>query len=339
MVNPFGHSALLGPDAFSDGRRLQVGVLTNPRSGGNKKGGRAIRNVLANWPDVLQRDAVDPDSVSKALSDFANNGVELVVVNGGDGTIHAALTAIGNEQFFAQPPLLALLCAGTTSMLPRDVGVAGAPAAALAQLLEWAKCTDVRFSVQPRHILHVLGSSKRPPLFGMFFGAGAICQGIKLFHSEDNPMGWRGQLMPAVTMLRFLWAILSKDRVKISPFLTKTSLDARTPEKKSDLFVLVSSLERLLLGMRPYWGRENGPLRYTAVDTEPKYLLRVLTSLLRSKESRHATPVNGYYSHNVHKVQLVMDGEFTLDGELYAAGEEPVTIESSGPAMFVVQGR
>lgn len=151
-------------------------------------------------------------------------------------------------------------------------------------------------------------------------------------------MGWRGELMPALTMFRLLMAILFKNRDKITPFTTRTGLDGRPPEKREDLFVLVSTLERLFLGMQPYWGAGDSPLRYTAVSLEPKYLLRVLTSLFRSQKSRHATPENGYSSHNVQEVQLEMDGDFTLDGELYTVGKGTVKVSSAGPALFVGLG-
>jgi hypothetical protein len=283
----------------------------------------------------MQRDAFTQEGVAKALVDFSQSGVELVVVNGGDGTVQAALTSIGNNEIYSSPPLFALLCAGTTSMLARDVGIKGSPSAALPRVLEWAEATNTSLTVRARPVLQVQRSSQQPSLFGMFFGAGAICQGIKIFHNRDNPMGWRGELMPAFTMLRLLLAILCKDHEKVPPFLTRTSLNGRPAEQRADLLVLVSTLERLFLGMRPYWGKEDGPLRYTAVGVEPKRLPRVLISLFRSRKSRHATPANGYFSHNVQAVQLDMEGDFTLDGELYSVGGGPVTITSAGTAMFL----
>ena len=314
----------------SDGCCLRVGVLTNPRSGGNRNGGRGVHRLLERWPDVMHREASDPAGVSAALADFSLNKVELIVVNGGDGTVQAVLTTLGNNKFFSQPPLMALLCAGTTSMLPRDVGVAGNPAAALQRILEWSRSTNNGLTIRSRSILRV----QRGPdaLYGMFFGAGAICEGIKAFHSKDNPMGWRGQLMPTLTMVRLLLAILFN---RLSPFLDNTSINGRQIEKRADLFVLTSTLDRLFLGIRPYWGTEEGPLRYTAVGTKPKKLLRVLFSLFGSGRSCHAIPANGYFSHNVEEVQLEMGGEFTLDGELYAAGEGPLTLSPAGPALFV----
>ncbi len=314
---------------------LKVGVLTNPRSGGNKKGFKDILDVLVKWPEVLHLEAFSPEDMTAALSDFSRQGVDLIVVNGGDGTVHAVLTVIGRGEVFAKPPLLALLCAGTTSMLPRDVGISGSPAAALPRILQWAKSRDASLTVMSRPVLRVLRTSHQHPLFGMFFGAGAICQGIKLFHSGVNPMGWRGELLPGLTLLRMLLAILCKDHTRVPPFLTRTRLDGRLQEERSNLFVLITTLGRLFLGMRPYWGTEDGPLRYTAVGAEARRLLRILPSLFRWQRNRHATPENGYFSHNVHEVQLEMGEDFTLDGELYDAGEGPVTIGFAGPVMFL----
>jgi hypothetical protein len=148
-------------------------------------------------------------------------------------------------------------------------------------------------------------------------------------------MGWRGELMPALTMLRLFLAILCKNHEKVRPLLARTSLNGTPAEQRVDLLILVSTLERLFLGMRPYWGKEDGPLRYTAVGVEPKRLLRILLSLFQAQKSLLATPTNGYFSHNVQEVQLDKLEDFTLDGELYPAGEGPVTISSAGTAMFL----
>lgn len=335
MSDPF----LLSPadvEAFhAQGRTLRAGVLTNPLSGGNKNGeGRAVRDVLSRWPEVLQHDACTPAEIAAALHAFAEKKIELLVINGGDGTIQAVLTILHNEKPFSHPPLLALLHAGTTSMLPRDVGVAGGLGDALVKILEWAQSERSDLNVQTRHILRVERAGESSQC-GMFFGAGAITQGIRIFHGTDNPKGRRGQLMPAITILRLLLAIRTGNRKQLKPLVTRTSLDGDAPVQRSDTFALISTLDRLFLGMRPYWGKEDGPLRYTAVAYKPKRLMRVMFSLLRGLKSPHAIPKYGYTSHNPKEVCLEMDGEFTLDGELFDAGAGQVSVTAAGPALFL----
>ncbi len=315
-------------------RPFRAGVLTNPRSGGNRKRSRDLARVLAAWPHVLHRQASTPDEVAVALADFSGNGIELIVINGGDGTAQAVFTVIGNTGMFARPPLFAMLCAGTTSMLSRDAGVAGDHIRALQRTLSWAQAPDTSMTVGERFLVRVERPSGNP-LHGMFFGAGAICEGIRIFHSKDNPMGWRGQIMPAMTMLRLLLAILRRDNDRVPAFPNRTGLDDGQAERREDLFAMVSTLDRLFLGMRPYWGDEPGALRYTAVTRQPKCLLRVLASLFGKQISRHAQPANGFFSHNAQRITLDMQGDFTLDGELYPAGDGPLVLTPAGPMSFL----
>jgi len=312
-----------------------VGVLSNPRSGGNKKGLGGIYKILAQWPEVLHREAFTLEGMTEALAYFSKNGVELIVINGGDGTAQAVLTLIDRAEIFPTPPLLALLRAGTTSMLPRDVGIPGPTAKGLLRALRWAKERNTDLTLQTRSILRVQRANGQPTQCGMFFGAGAICQGIKAFHRGINPMGWRGQLMPGITLLKMLLAVLRKDHDTIPPLLTRSRIDDHPEQERLNLIVLISTLNRLFFGMQPYWGTEEGPLRYTEIAAEPKYLFRVIPSLFRWQKNRYATPENGFVSHNIHEVQLEIEGEFTLDGELYAVGHGPLTISAAGPVLFL----
>jgi hypothetical protein len=101
--------------------------------------------------------------------------------------------------------------------------------------------------------------------------------------------------------------------------------------------VLVSTLERLFLGLYPYWGSESGPLHYTALRAQPQNLLRALPSILRGRQSSYATPQNGFYSHNAHEIKLNLDSGFTLDGQLYTpeTRQEPTVVRYGGTASFL----
>jgi hypothetical protein len=103
------------------------------------------------------------------------------------------------------------------------------------------------------------------------------------------------------------------------------------------LVVLVSTLERLFLGLYPYWGDESGPLHYTALRARPRYLLRALPSILRGRKGAYGTPENGFYSHNAHEIKLNLDSGFTLDGQLYTpeTRKEPTVVRYGGTVSFL----
>ncbi|MBT8332234.1 MAG: acylglycerol kinase family protein, partial [Deltaproteobacteria bacterium] len=117
---------------------LRLGMLNNPLSGGNRNGFEKIRATAAARPEVVQRDVQTPSDVTEALSDFARREVNVLVINGGDGTVQAALTAIFNNSFFETRPALAVLpSAGTTSMIAGDIVLKGTRLSALEKLFIW----------------------------------------------------------------------------------------------------------------------------------------------------------------------------------------------------------
>lgn len=311
-------------------------MLTNPRSGGNKKGIDGIRDFLARNPEIHGAEAVTPTDVHAALADLSARNIDLLVVNGGDGTVQAVLTALYGRSPFPRPPLLALLRAGTTSMLARDVGVDGEPLAALAKIHAW--CLDRQGRdpgcVHERPVLRVSQDDGTVPVCGMFFGAGAIPQGIDICHGSMNPKKRRGELMPGLILTRLLLAVLAGNDSIVPGTVMAIGLDAKPARNGSYLFAMVSTLERLFLGLHPFWGDEAAPLHFTALKTKPSYLLRNLPFLLRGRRTATATPENGFFSNNAGRITLDFNGRFTLDGEIFEA-RAPLTIEPAGPARFL----
>ena len=90
------------------------------------------------------------------------------------------MTAILGDRIFDTPPLLAVLTAGTTSMIAGDVGVRGAARRRLRRLLGWARSPDdARASAGAPGLATGALPRARHRLFGMFFGTAAIEQGIR----------------------------------------------------------------------------------------------------------------------------------------------------------------
>lgn len=319
------------------GNKVRVGVLSNPRSGGNQHALRPVLKVLAENPHVPHCEVQTPDDVALALSDFASKEVEVVTINGGDGTIQAVLSAMLKNKPFPKLPTLAVLSAGTTSMIAGDVGMRGVPARALRRLLVWASAGTPNAVILERHVLRVQSSPEQEPHYGMFFGAGAIDQGIRFCRQKIESRGLRGELGPGLTLLWFLLTLLRGSNNYVSSVPATVHLDGRLSEQRECLLLIVSTLERLFLGLHPYWGTEGGPLKFTAVSAGPRYLLRVLPSLLRGRPHPYGLPEHGYHSSNVHEVRLFLDGGYTLDGELFAAKSEsgPLVLQAAGPVSFL----
>jgi len=316
---------------------MRLGVLSNPFSGGNRRGLAPVRQILARYPGTYHREVKTSPDVASALATFAQREVEIVGINGGDGTIQAVLTALFHRRPFEQPPLLAIVRSGTDSAIARDVGLTGARDQAVQKLSRWAGTGDGQGVILRRHVLRIQAPPKAEPMYGMSFGAAAIYRGILFCRRRVHTLGFHGDVAPGLTILRVLLALASGKGDLVTPVPMTISLDRTPPLRLDCLAVVISTLERLSAGLRPYWGKERGPLHFTAVSARPRKMLLALPSLLRGRQGRHGTPENGYYSHNVREARLAFEGGFTLDGELFQSDPRcgPVVIQDGGQASFL----
>jgi hypothetical protein len=319
------------------GKKQPLGLISNPLSGWNKKGMQFVRESVNGHPQICHREASTPSEMALALAEFARKKIDVIAVNGGDGTIHAVLTELFRKSDGGPIPLLTILRSGTASMISRDVGLNGSPEISLKRLVRWADNGQGNAHIISRSILKVATASGRDPLYGMFFGAAGICQGIQFCLDRVHTKGLGGELAAGLTLARFLIPAANKKNNFIFPVPIKIAFNNEPEEERNVLSILISTLDRLFLGFRPYLGTENAPLHYTELGAHPRRLLMMLPSLLRGRKHRFLTPENGYLSRDIHKAGFVLTGNFAIDGELYTPDNiaERITISDGGTVSFL----
>jgi hypothetical protein len=316
----------------------RVGLLDNPRSGGNRRRPGALKPVLDAHADLPRHIVESPADVAAALADFAREGVDVVAINGGDGTIQAALTAVLAEPLFETPPVFAVLTAGTTSMISRDVGLRGPRADALRRLLAWARSPGEGARLVERPVLRLEHAPGAPPQFGMFFGAAGIEQGIRFCLTRIHTLGVSGEPGAALALAALVAGLVRGRRDVVHPVAVTTALDGEPPRRHEHLLLMVTTLERLVVGLRPFWGDGAAPLHYTAVLGRPRRLLAALPRVLRGRPGGAATADNGYVSRDVGEARVWLEGAgYTLDGEMFTGRAErgPIVLRAGGRATFV----
>lgn len=316
---------------------MRVGILHNPLSGRNKRKPNLFQEVLFQHPEVAKAEIQTPADILDALKMFAQDQVTCVVVNGGDGTIQAAMGVLFHHRPFAAMPRLAVLPAGTANLIAGDVGVGKFEPQVLEQFLTEAQSSTPKLRIETRPILRIRFPEEREPLHGMFFGAGAIYHGTQMGLQTKQSIGRLGEWGAGLILLKFLLAVATGSRKGLNPIRVQVTAGESTSVQDEFVLLMVTTLDRLFLGMKPFWGASSGPLRYTSLRVPYRYLWRVLPTLLRGRAHALAISSHGYRSENFSEIRLRFESGFVLDGEVYSSSnpEEPLILDSPGELSFV----
>jgi len=319
-----------------------IGLITNPHSRRNRAHLTAVQAIVANHLHIHHQVTRDSGDIPRVLRGFAEQGIDVLAINGGDGTTSQVFTELFNNNPFTRFPSIILLPGGTTNMNVGDVGLRGNLLNTLRRMADWAGTGKGRIQRLHRPILRVEGALDGITSYGMAFGAGTVIRGIEYCHSNIHTIGIKNELGPGLVTLRTIWGMARKEPYFSKPTPIRIELDD-TPDRQVREVVLITihSLERMFLGIKPHWGNEDAPLHCTWVQKPTHKVTRAFFAVLRGKPNRHVTPENGYLSHNARKIQLWLDGTFALDGELYHATTEqgPVTVSSTGELEFIRIGK
>jgi len=272
-----------------------------------------------------------------AIAHIARRNIDLLVVNGGDGSLQYVLTEILHGEPFERVPLIAPLRGGRTNMTALDLGAHRNPIKGLTGLLASIETGTLSERFVDRPVLRVESASTRSVSYGMFVGVGMIRRAIELTHrvfpTRRSQGSFGAGLVTASLVARLAFepreGVMSPDKVRIM-------LDGEAVRDGEFYLVIASSLQRLFWRMRPFWGTQPAPVRFTSVSTSARHKPRAAPGVLRGRPKQFVRHEPGYTSCNVESAELVLDSGYTVDGELFPARpDEIVTITGDRRVTFV----
>jgi hypothetical protein len=316
----------------------KVGIITNPRSHRVKGGLNSLSRAIAGHGDVLHVVLGDVSEIEEILRDFARRDVKLLAIVGGDGTVQATLTGLFDNRPFDNLPTLAVLPGGRTNMIAADAGVRSRRGQGMARLLELASNADLAGFVTERRIVRIDNVRGAGSQYGMFFGAAGICRAIQSCRRKLHPYGLNTDIASALTLagsvVRLLLGRGGEDQICRGDKID-IALDNEKFTSHSCLLLLATTLERLLLGSRPFWTETPGPLHFSYISYPPKRLGLYVPRFLYGGPRRNL-PSESYFSRDATSVRLKLDGPFTLDGEFFEAEpDKEIVLSSDERANFV----
>lgn len=304
-----------------------VGVISNPASRHNARGGlAAIEAVLAAYPAIPHRLARTPDQIEGALAELAAAGANCVVLNGGDGTVQAALTTLCLRSTFAFSPTLLVLAGGTSNMSAYDLGSHGRPARLLCALLAGTLATTRRRVLCVRE---VDGTGR----CGFFLTAGGLPLAVRDCRTFRATSRWPGMRSALGTGL-WIAARMARLLIGRAPFKAwpvDYRVDAEAACHREALVLLATTQQRLAFGLTPWWGVGVGPIRLTLINRPARRLVLALPGVLRARPPAWADAAAGYESRMATVLHLTPPGGYALDGEDYFPPAGSELLVSAGP--------
>ena len=316
-----------------------VGVIINPRSGRGRGKGMKLLQQLQATPSshVHLLPLEDFAGLVPGLERFAKLGVRDLFISSGDGTIQAIQTFLAESGAFKELPRLCLLPHGTTNMTAADLGFRRTGIS--EQALFIANVTPRE--TKRRHTIRIVNPKGKNPLHGMFFGTGAISEATRYCQVAFNDKGIGGNLATLATLAIVLSKSLFRapdgsdpDRFD-KPYDITVKADAETLCSGKQLLMLATTLDKLILGTRPFWGGAHAPLRVTTMPYPVPSIVRWLIPTLYGGEERTGSP--GSVSRAVQSCSVLCNTPFVLDGEFYEPQEGvPLQLEAGPSLEYIV---
>lgn len=315
--------------------RVRLGVLTNPSARHNYRFPFAHRDITHHL--VSKADAVitakkeeTTDAIRHLLFD---REINVLAINGGDGTIHSAINAIYWLCDRVSFPVLLLLNGGTYNMASRAMGTKGDPVNTVSRFIERYKNKDIK-SVRTRRVgvlsIEPKGSNR---VFGLVFGSQVVANALDLCDKLGS-----GYVGLGLLLFKGVWGYLlntdffRQNLWRLIPDRTCVVIDG---ERIDGVIGAVASTIDLKIARGLIWSltidssQEGFHAKVVRAKT-PHEIVRLLPYLLW--EIPHPMIITRPKAGS-----LSVFGDYTVDGELFKHNDE-IEVKDAGFTVQVVCG-
>lgn len=316
-------------DGALGGAPMRSGLIVNPYSGRRNRRGVALAERLKGAPEISVAMLERFSELPGLLRRFAGESVDTLFISSGDGTVHAIQTELAERNPFAKLPRLAILPHGTTNMTAADLGV---QAKGLDRQMVLIKGGGDAGACKVRPTVKVANPQDGRVRHGMFLGTGAIWSGVRFCQDRVQATGlsgdWAAGIALGAGLARALFGRARPGEERLDrPYNMYIEADGEILANGLQVVFLATTLDRLVLGTRPFWGG-GGPLRATAIAHPPPSLTWAQAILYGGEERQLPAQC---LSFAAREIAVSVACAFVMDGEIFDPPEsEPLSI-ATGP--------
>jgi len=295
-----------------------IGVLTNPRSRKNKRNPKLARHLAYTLGDAgeLAQPRTEED-LEDVARNFKSQGIDVLCINGGDGTAHVALTAFARVYGDDPLPKIALLRGGTMNTVAHGLKIKGTPAALLANVVRMYHEREP-FAIKHRNLLCVDGNR-----YGFLFGCGFVPRWLEVYYEREEPSPSWAAWLCLKTFFSLLIRPEGKFSRRIAPWVDyDIQLDGKSVWPTDPMIGLVAgTVDDIGFGIRPFWGIPTHPgyLHAVGLGCKPLDVVLAMPTFYRGQSSENPDIHDGL----CRELRISSDEPMTyiIDGDYHQAGQ------------------
>ncbi len=319
-----------------------IALLSNPRSTGNRSMLPRVRDFVAAHPNIFHYEVENVSEVPVALRMIARVKPAVLVINGGDGTVQAALTELYQSGHYggevgAVPPPVAVIPNGKTNLIALDLGAVGDPIAALEQILRIV-ADDLSPHVVARQLIALTNGGPERPVLGMFLGGAGLADLILFCRHKVYPLGlpnWISHVLAGIAMFVSVLFGLRGTWLPARPGEMRVSVNRGGHMEGRFFLLMVTTLERLLLNGRGVAAEQGGPLKVMAIEQRRGTVVRAALDAIRGRlgEARFQS----LHIRQGDEIRIEADhASVVLDGETFHSSKgRPIILTPTAPVRFL----
>lgn len=303
-----------------------------------------LSHTVATHGSILETAALDKNILRFSLKDFsqlakyvnetAAQNIDTVFIEGGDGTIQGVLTEIIlQSDSFKSLPNFVLLPGGMTNLVASNIGLKRPTPKKVTEIVQ----TPERQKSNSLPLLRIDQSENNASHFGFLLSTGALPAATQFCLDEIHTQGIGGSAAVRATLLKVLFG----PKEKRAEIMTPTPIQLRMNNNVINgdhLTSVATTLPKLIIGINPFWGTDDGPVHLTFVDPDIRHKFLNIARMFKPKQSRRAIAAlerDGFRSWNIEDAIFVHDGPLVLDGEVLPLSKGPIKLSASQPLNFL----
>ncbi len=302
-----------------------IGIIANPKSKLNRRNPehQEILGYIAGEAGIFKATESIEELAQVAL-EFKQRGIEVLAINGGDGTISHTLTAF--IKAYGQDPLpaIAVLGGGTINLIKQNLALKGSPAELLFRLIQ-THSQGKGFTYKELRCLRI------NDFYGFFCGTGLCANFLTEYYKTRT-----GLLGAFCLVLRLFFSYLSK-----SPFASELILAQNYRLALSDgeikdidsLSVIFSTLEKMPFNLR-FFPKSRDRFQGLSISYKlENFVPRFFYDFMLRPLARHP---NKWRFSDEHCFLDSKPLSYTIDGEIFQPASARLDIELGPSLRFII---